>query len=76
MENIQAIIQEHTAFCNLGQETLYKIDPTGKREQEIIERLFEAYQQHLQETATDEQLEEWYDMDDSDKFETIVEETA
>jgi len=76
MQKVKAILEEHTEFCQLGQDALFEIDPKGKVEQEILQRLYGAYQEHLEHTASDEQLEEWHAMDPSDKFDIIVENTA
>lgn len=74
---IQSIINEHTAFCSVGPDALCAIDPDGVREQEIIERLFDAYKTMKREQdAPDEFWEEWYSLDDNDKFDTIVEENV
>ena len=74
---ITAIIKEHRAFCSLGQDTLVVVDPEGQHEYEIIQRLFGAYEAlNEEQEASDEFWEEWHDMDDLDKYDTIVEETA
>lgn len=79
MEMTKAIFAEHAAFCNLGQEVLYGIDPEGDREYAIIERLFAAYVAYkesiLDEDSYDEWQDTWLEMDDHEKFETIEEET-
>jgi hypothetical protein len=77
MKTITAIIEEHRAFCNLGQETLCAIDPEGQREQEIIQCLFDAYEDMKEEQdAADEFWDNWNDMNDMDKYDTIVEEAG
>jgi len=77
MNNITAIIQEHRAFCNLGQDTLCAIDPEGVREQEMIQRLFDAYEDIKEEQdAPDEFWDEWHSMNEMDKYDTIVEEAG